>query len=144
MGECIFCNILAGKAPADFVYRDELCAAFMDIRPINAGHLLVVPLAHTVLLSELDEVSLRQMMWVAQQADNALRKSGIKCEAVNLILADGRAAGQEVLHVHMHVIPRYPGDGHHLRFSRAYYDPTPAPEIARVASLVRKQMGGME
>ena len=132
---------MEGKAPANFVYRDELCAAFMDIRPVNPGHVLVVPKAHAGLLNELDEASIRQMMWVAQQVDQGLRASGIECEAVNLFLADGRAAGQEVMHVHLHVIPRYRGDGHHLRFSPAYFFHPPASELERVAGLIRKQVG---
>jgi len=142
MSECIFCDILMGKAPANFVYRDELCAAFMDIRPVNPGHVLVVPQTHAVLLPELDEDSIRHMLWVAQQVDMALRSSGIPCEAVNLFLADGRAAGQEVMHVHLHVIPRFRGDGHHLRFSPAYFSRTPASELERNAEQIRKQMGG--
>jgi histidine triad (HIT) family protein len=142
MDHCIFCDILEGISPAEFVYRDELCAAFMDIRPINPGHVLVIPTRHAVQLDELDEESARHILWVARQVDAALRASGIHCEAVNLFLADGRAAGQDVMHVHMHVIPRYRGDGHHLRFSPAYFSPTPSSELERMASLIRKQMVG--
>ncbi len=73
--------------------------------------------------------------------DVAVRGSGLQCEAVNLFLADGRAAGQEVMHVHLHVIPRFRGDGHHLRFSPAYFTPTRVSELERNAELIRKQMG---
>ena len=142
MSTCIFCDILAGIAPAEFVYRDQLCAAFMDIRPINPGHVLVVPSAHCALLTELGETTTRHMLWVAQKADAALRKSGLKCEAVNLFLADGRAAGQDVMHVHMHVIPRFRGDGHHLRFSPAYFRPTQGDQLIMHAELIRKWMEG--
>ncbi len=138
---CIFCDILVGRAPAHFVYQDELCAAFMDIRPVNPGHVLVVPRAHAVLLTELAEDSVRHMLWVAQRVDSALRKSGIRCEAVNLFLADGRAAGQDIMHVHLHVIPRFRGDGHHLRFSPAYFIPTPSAELKNQAMRIREQMG---
>ncbi len=62
MPTCIFCDILAGVAPAQFVYHDELCAAFMDIRPINPGHVLVVPRVHAALLSELDEASAGRLL----------------------------------------------------------------------------------
>src|SRR4030042_646856 len=99
---CIFCDILSGLEPANFVHRDELCAAFMDIHPVNPGHVLVVPCKHTVLLPELDEASIRQMLWVAQRVDTALRASGIKCEGINLFMADGRSAGQDVMPVHLH------------------------------------------
>ena len=142
MSTCIFCDILAGIAPAEFVYRDQLCASFMDIRPINPGHVLVVPSAHCALLTELEETTTRHMLWVAQKVDAALRKSGLKCEAVNLFLADGRAAGQDVMHVHLHVIPRFRGDGHHLRFSPAYFSPTQGDQLMMHAELIRKWMEG--
>jgi histidine triad (HIT) family protein len=141
---CIFCDILTGESSANFVYTDDLCAAFMDIRPINPGHVLVVPRQHAVLITGLDEPSTRQIFWVAQQVDIALRKTELKCEAVNLFLADGRAAGQEVPHVHLHVMPRYHGDGHHLRFSPAFFHRTPLAELEHNAALIRQQLGGAQ
>ena len=142
MFQCVFCNIIEEKSPANFVYRDDLCAAFMDIRPVNPGHVLVVPVTHASLFTELDEKSIRQMFWVAQKVDAGLQKSSIQCEAINLFLADGRVAGQEVMHVHLHVIPRFKGDGHHLRFSPAYYAPTLKSELEQNAEMIRKQIGG--
>jgi histidine triad (HIT) family protein len=140
---CIFCDILSDKAPAHFVHRDNLCAAFMDNHPVNPGHVLVVPATHAMLLSELDRESVGHMLEIAQQVDIALRASGIKCEGVNLFLADGRTAGQDVMHVHLHVIPRFSGDGHHLRFSPAYSNqPLPA-ELEVNAERIRIQMGGI-
>jgi len=137
---CIFCDILAGTAPADFVHQDDLCVAFMDIRPINPGHVLVVPHQHTALLTGLAPGSVGHILLVAQRVDAALRTSGLKCDGVNLFLADGRSAGQEVMHVHLHVIPRFIGDGHHLRFSPAYYAPTPSTELSKNADLIRNHM----
>jgi histidine triad (HIT) family protein len=142
MTSCIFCDILAGLSPANFIHRDDLCVAFMDIHPVNPGHVLVVPCTHAALLSELDEASAGRLLQVAQRVDTALWSSGIKCEGVNLFLADGRIAGQDVFHVHLHVIPRFQGDGHHLRFSPAYFIRTPASELGKNAELIRAQMGG--
>jgi histidine triad (HIT) family protein len=142
MTSCIFCDILFGIAPASFIQRDDLCAAFMDIRPVNPGHVLVVPHAHAALVSELDAVSIGHMLQVAQRVDVALRASGIKCEGVNLIISDGAVAGQEVPHVHLHVIPRFRGDGHHFRFSPAYFTKTPASELGKNAELIRMHMEG--
>ncbi len=122
MARCIFCDILAGERPASFVYRDETCVAFMDIQPINPGHVLVVPRRHATFLADLDPATGAQMFRVAQQLAGALRRSGVRCEGVNLFLADGRAAMQEVLHVHLHVIPRYYGDGFGLRFGPGYHE----------------------
>lgn len=88
----------------------------MDIHPINAGHVLVVPLSHAAQLSALEPSTAGHVMIAAQKIAAALRASPIRCEGVNLLLADGEAAGQEVFHVHLHVVPRYPGDG--FGFSR--------------------------
>jgi len=141
MAHCIFCDILYGLAPAEFVHQDDLCGAFMDIHPVNPGHVLVVPRRHVAQLTDLDDLSAGRLMQVARRVDAALRGSGLKCEGVNLFLADGRAAGQEVMHVHLHVFPRFLKDGHHLRFGPAYFLPTPAAELGRNAELIRSQLG---
>ncbi len=141
MTSCVFCDILAGQRPAYFVHRDDLCVAFMDIHPVNPGHVLIVPVRHATLLSELDEDSAGHLLKVAQRVDAALRSSGIHCEGVNLYLADGRSAGQEVMHVHLHVIPRFSGDGHHLRFSPTYFTRPTADELEKYAEVIRRNMG---
>ncbi len=118
--DCIFCDILAGRASVSWVYRDERVAAFMDIQPVNAGHVLVIPNQHAAALAELDVEAGAQMFRVGQRVAQALRQSGLPCEGVNFFLADGEAAGQEVFHVHLHVFPRYAGDGFGLRFGPHY------------------------
>lgn len=112
---CIFCQIVTGDAEASLVYDDELVMAFMDILPVNDGHVLVVPKEHSPDLAGIDDDVGSQMFTVARRLAQALRRSGIRCEGVNLYLADGRAAGQEVPHVHLHVLPRFEGDGFGLR-----------------------------
>ncbi len=111
MAECIFCRIIAGEAPASLVYEDPVCVAFMDIHPLNPGHLLVVPRVHAAGLASLPEQTGGRLFQVAQKLAAALRHSGLRCEGINLFLADGTAAGQEVFHVHLHVLPRFAGDG---------------------------------
>jgi histidine triad (HIT) family protein len=125
MSECIFCRILNGELPASFVYRDERCAAFMDIQPVNLGHLLVVPVRHAAYLADLDSNAAADLMRVAHGAGAALRESGVPCEGVNFFLADGEAAMQEVFHVHLHVFPRFRGDGFGLKFAPEYYTRRP-------------------
>ena len=107
---CVFCKIIAGELPASVVYRDKLAIAFMDINPVTTGHLLVVPLEHFAHLSEMDEETGAHLFRVAMRTQEAIRRSGLRCEGINLFLADGEAAGQEVFHVHLHVFPRYEGD----------------------------------
>ncbi|MGH2627084.1 MAG: HIT family protein [Anaerolineales bacterium] len=108
---CIFCRIVVAEVPASVVYRDERAIAFIDIHPVNPGHLLVAPLAHAADLGALPEETGGHLFAVAQRLAIALRASGVSSEGVNLFLADGKAAGQEVFHVHLHVIPRFSGDG---------------------------------
>jgi histidine triad (HIT) family protein len=95
MPECIFCQILAGDSPASFVYRDETCSAFMDIQPVNPGHLLVIPNAHARYLANLESETAAHLMRVAHRLNAALRSSGLWCEGVNYFLADGEAAMEE-------------------------------------------------
>lgn len=120
LNECIFCQILAGEAPASFVYRDEVVAAFLDIQPVNPGHLLIVPVRHATYLADLDEEVGAQMFRIAQKISNALYVTDIRCEANNLFLANGASAGQDVFHVHLHVLPRFRGDGFGFRFGSNY------------------------
>jgi diadenosine tetraphosphate (Ap4A) HIT family hydrolase len=112
---CVFCRIVRGELPASVVYRDDAVLAFLDIAPVNPGHLLVVPLEHAASLAELDPAAGERVFRTAQRLAAALRRSGLRCEGVNLFLADGAVAGQEVFHVHVHVVPRFAGDA--VRFS---------------------------
>lgn len=116
---CVFCDILEGRAEASFVYRDERCAVFMDIQPVNPGHVLVVPSTHAADLDEVDPDEWARVGELARRVAGSMRgRMGI--DAVNLILADGEAAGQEVFHTHLHVIPRRSGDGFGFRFPPEY------------------------
>ena len=114
---CIFCEIIAGRADASAVYEDDGALAFLDLFPINPGHTLVIPKTHAANLAELDGADGERVFAVAHRVACALRECGVRCEGVNLFLADGEVAGQEVFHVHMHVIPRYEGDGFGLRIA---------------------------
>jgi histidine triad (HIT) family protein len=137
MTGCIFCDILAGAAPASVLHRDDLCTVFLDIQPVNPGHVLVVPNRHATGLADLPADTGGQMFRIAQQIAAALRKSGIRCEGVNLFVADGEAAGQDVFHVHLHVIPRYRGDGFGFRFGPAYGTRPPRADLDRLAEKIR-------
>ena len=112
---CVFCEIVAGRAESSPVYEDEHVIAFMDIRPLTPGHLLVVPRSHADYLEDLDEDLGAGLFRAAHRLARALRRSGLPCDGVNLFLADGEAAFQEVFHVHLHVLPRTPGDGFRIK-----------------------------
>jgi histidine triad (HIT) family protein len=112
---CIFCRIADHELPASIVYEDEHTMAFLDIEPINPGHVLIIPKTHTASLSDLSEEDASRIIHVGQIIGQALRASDLPCEGVNFFLADGRVAGQEVDHVHLHVFPRFKGDGFELK-----------------------------
>ena len=112
--DCVFCRIVAGTAPASVAYADDRVMAFLDIAPVTPGHLLVVPRAHAVGLADLDPDTGGHVFRVAQRMAAALRRSEVRCDGVNLFLADGAAAFQEVFHLHLHVLPRWRGDGFKL------------------------------
>ena len=119
---CIFCAIVADQAERSIVYEDGLTLAFMDLTPVAPGHLLVVPKTHAAALADLDATIGGAVMQTAMRCATALRRSPLRTDGINLFLADGVAAGQEVFHVHLHVLPRFPGDGFGLRID---YDEPP-------------------
>ncbi|WP_304454463.1 HIT family protein [Nocardiopsis sp. YSL2] len=123
MGACVFCLIRDGEAAHSLVHSDDLVLAFMDLYPVTPGHVLVVPREHLVGLGEIGDELGGRLWSVARRVGEALRRNAldtgntdggsggpIRCEGVNLFLADGEAAGQEVFHAHLHVFPRYEGD----------------------------------
>jgi len=140
MTHCIFCDIVSGHSEATLVWQDELVAAFLDIQPINAGHLLIVPKVHATEMADLSEDTGAHMFRIAQRLTHTLRQSGLPCEGVNLFLADGEVAGQEVFHVHLHVFPRVTGDGFGFKFGEAYFDKPTRPQLDEVGAKVRSAL----
>jgi histidine triad (HIT) family protein len=108
--ECVFCAIAAGAAEASVAYTDDRVVAFMDRMPVTPGHVLVVPREHVVGLEDLDEDAGTHVWRIGHRIARALRRSGLRCDGVNVFLADGEAAAQEIFHVHLHVFPRFHGD----------------------------------
>ncbi|QII07694.1 HIT domain-containing protein [Rhodococcoides fascians A25f] len=111
----IFAEITAGTAESSRVHEDETVVAFMDIRPLTSGHVLVVPREQFRTLAELPPEVGARLFVVGQKVAAAVRASNPRVAGVNLFLADGTVAGQEIFHVHLHVIPRMIGDGFGLR-----------------------------
>ena len=137
MKNCVFCQIVAGTAPASVVYSDERVLALMDVLPVNPGHVLVIPKAHAARLSELEEETGAQIFRVAMRVSKGLARSSVRCEGVTLLLADGEAAFQEVPHVHLHVVPRFKGDGFGLKFGPKYGKRPERKELEAIAGSIR-------
>jgi histidine triad (HIT) family protein len=141
MSQCIFCDILAHRVPATFVYTSPKVSAFMDIQPVNPGHVLVIPNEHAAYLSDLDPETGAVMFRVAHRMAQALRDSGLPCEGINMFLADGEVAMQEVPHVHLHVFPRTKEDGFGLKFGAKYFQKPPRSEVETAAKAIRIALG---
>jgi histidine triad (HIT) family protein len=122
------------------VYEDEICLAFMDIQPVNPGHLLVVPKVHSTDLSDLPPETGGHLFQVAQRIALRLPQTKIKSEGIDLFLAHGAAAGQEVFHVHLHVIPRYEGDGFGFRFGPSYENLPARTELDELAEQISQRL----
>ncbi|MDW8065672.1 MAG: HIT family protein [Anaerolineae bacterium] len=115
MNGCVFCAIVARQQPAEVVYEDEQTMAFMDIQPANPGHTLVIPKRHAATIFDIDEEDAAAVMRTAVRVARAIRKA-LAPDGLNLVQSNGRAGGQEIFHLHVHVIPRWVGDG--LRLAR--------------------------
>lgn len=140
MNDCLICKLLSGELEVSMVHQDELCSAFMDIHPINPGHMLVVPNRHAPSVADLHEEEAAQIFRIAQRLSTALRASGLKCEGVNFFLADGEAAGQEVFHTHLHIFPRYRSDGFSLTLPPDYGPDAERDELNEAAQRIRGRL----
>jgi histidine triad (HIT) family protein len=137
MPSCIFCQIIANESPVSKIYEDDTLLAFMDIQPVNKGHVLIIPKQHEELITALDDQTLGRMMVLANKINKAIRRSAVRCEGINLFLADGEAAGQEVFHAHLHIIPRFSKDGFGFVFPEGYTSRPPREELDRVAENIQ-------
>jgi len=137
---CIFCRIVEGREKASFVAQGSDAVAFLDLHPINEGHTLIVPRKHAVSIAEVDEVAAAAMWSLARRVAAGLRASGLRCEAINLYVADGAEAGQEVFHSHLHVIPRWQGDGFGIKFPPHYGAAADRKTLDDVAARLRKRI----
>jgi histidine triad (HIT) family protein len=107
---CIFCDLIHGAAEVSVCYEDATSIAFMDIQPVNNGHVLVATREHYPTLAEVPREVAMHLFGVAMDLTPVIRKI-TGAQGINVVVNSGAAAGQDVLHYHVHVIPRYRGDG---------------------------------
>lgn len=115
---CVFCDIANGEAPSTTVLDTDEVLAFLDIRPISRGHVLVIPKRHSTDLDSLEPALGGSVFAAGQRISRAIRRSDLRSDGANLVVNDGRAAFQTVFHTHLHVVPRWNGDK--LRFARGF------------------------
>ena len=119
--DCLFCKIVSGEIPAQIVYEDSYTVAFLDINPINRGHVLVVPKEHFRDFAEVSLDSLKNVMRTVKLITENLG-SAVGADGFNVSTNNGKAAGQVVMHLHFHIIPRFNDDHLHSWSGRPYKD----------------------
>jgi histidine triad (HIT) family protein len=113
MAECVFCKLVAKQIPASIVFEDEATLAFMDLGQVNPGHVLVACKAHAENLYALDDAQAAAVFRTVTRVARAVR-AAFDPPGLSIYQANGRPAGQTVLHFHLHVLPRHEGDGMQL------------------------------
>ena len=110
MTDCIFCQIVAGYEDASTVYEDDEFLVLMDAYPLSKGHALVIPKRHHERLEALSAKSRAKLFNIGHQVIEAQKQAGLGVQGTNLLVNDGKAANQTIPHLHLHLIPREPGD----------------------------------
>jgi len=110
MSNCVFCRIVAKEIPATLVHEDEHTLAFMDIGQVNPGHVLVAVKKHAENIYALEDAQAAAVFRAAAKVARAIR-GAFEPQGLSVYQANGAAAGQTVLHLHVHLVPRYEGDG---------------------------------
>jgi histidine triad (HIT) family protein len=113
MDNCIFCKIASGEIPSNTIYEDDNFRVILDNGPATKGHALVLPKEHYANLFEIPEDVLSGAVVVAKKVAGTMKEK-LSCDGLNLVQNNGEAAGQTVMHFHLHIIPRYQNDGQHI------------------------------
>lgn len=103
---CVFCAIAAGEIPSFKVYEDDLVLAYLDINPFSKGHTLVIPKDHSTGLLDTPDDTLAALVARVKKVAAHL-KTALPCDGFNILQNNGEAAGQTVMHIHFHIVPRY-------------------------------------
>ena len=127
--KCIFCDIVEGKLPAFKLYEDDLFIAILDRFPVTTGHTLIIPKFHVEDIFGLCEKEAPQIMPLAQKIAANI-KEVLNPAGFNILQNNGKAAGQVVFHYHMHIIPRYDGDGVKIHPNSKHVDVKELEEVA--------------
>ncbi len=136
--DCVFCKIVAGELPCFKLHEDEATLAFMDINPLNDGHALVIAKGHYVTLFETPDEALAAVASVVKKVARAVEKT-LSPAGLNVLQANGAAAGQSVFHYHVHVLPRRDDDEAKINWGPRPGDIT---RIEELAGRIRRNLGG--
>lgn len=111
MQDCIFCKIVKNEIPSLRIYEDESTVAMLDVKPLAPGHTVVIPKEHLALFEDLSDDISHKIFSTAREALKMIKRSALNPDAFTIGINDGKAAGQFVPHLHVHIIPRYEKDG---------------------------------
>jgi len=117
---CIFCDIVARKSTAEILYEDDDILSFLDIRPVNFGHTLVIPKTHYENFISVPDETLAKLISATKKISSSIVES-LNPDGFNVITNNGRAAGQSIYHFHFHIIPRYNDDDFNFRLNLKKY-----------------------
>ena len=137
MADCVFCKIVAKQIPATVVHEDEHTLAFMDIGQVNPGHVLVAVKKHADNIFALEEAQAAAVFRAAAKVARAIR-SAFEPQGLSVYQANGAAAGQTVMHLHIHLVPRHEGDG--MALTWPVKNP-PREKLAEYAQKIRAKLG---
>lgn len=112
---CIFCKIANGEIPSSTLYEDEKVRVILDISPASKGHALILPKEHYANLYEISDEMATHVIKTAKKMAKKMQEE-LKVEGLNVVQNNGKLAGQTVFHYHMHLIPRYQGDGVNVKW----------------------------
>lgn len=134
--DCIFCKIAAGEIPSVTVYEDDDFRAILDLGPAAKGHTLVIPKSHSDNLLSVEPDTAAKALKVISKTANAI-KEALGCDGINVVQNNGEAAGQTVMHLHFHIIPRYKNDSVNI----GWQPMKPSnEELAATAALIKEKM----
>jgi len=133
MEDCIFCKIIKGEIPCYKIYEDDDALAFLDTSPFAKGHTLVIPRTHFQDIHDISEDDLKELILAVKKVAKIL-KERLDCAGMHLWLRNGKVAGQEVMHLHFHLVPRFEGDGVDAEAKSGYIE----EDIEKVYKLLTK------
>ena len=128
MQDCLFCKIIKGEIPCSKVYENDKVLAFLDIGPVNKGHTLIIPKNHATNIFDIEEEDLNQVSNVIRKIAPAIKKA-VNADGLTITSSNGQAAGQVVMHSHIHIIPRFKDDGLKL-WPQGKYEEGEAEKVA--------------
>jgi len=137
MADCVFCKIVAKQIPATVVHEDEHTLAFMDIGQVNPGHVLVAVKKHAENIFALDDAQAAAVFRAAAKVARAIR-GAFEPQGLSVYQANGAAAGQTVMHLHIHLVPRHDGDG--MALAWPVKNP-PRERLTEYADKIRARLG---